>query len=63
MGKALGGVQTQVERRLTGKLPWWTTDRTWKNNSAVAASKAAGFLNMEEYVRQLQNTVAQYIAT
>ena len=29
-GKALGGFQTQVARRLTGKLQWRTTDGTWK---------------------------------
>ena len=30
MGTALGGFQTQVERRLTGQLPRRTTDRTRK---------------------------------
>ena len=30
MGTALGGFQTQVARRLTGKLPWRATERMWK---------------------------------
>ena len=30
IGKALGGFQTEVARRLTGKLQWRTTDGTWK---------------------------------
>ena len=30
MGKVLWGFQTQVARRLTGKLPRRTTDGTWK---------------------------------
>ena len=30
MGKALGGFQTQVARRLTGKLLRRTTDETWR---------------------------------
>ena len=47
MGKALGGVQTQVVRRLTGKLLRRTTDGTWKYTSAAAAREAAGFLTME----------------
>ena len=30
MGKALLGFHTQVERRMTGKLPWRTPDGTWR---------------------------------
>ena len=63
MGKAPGGFQTQVSRRLTGNLPRRKTDGTWRYNSAAAAREAAGFLTIEEYVRRLQNTVAYYIAT
>ena len=63
MGKALGGFHTQVARRLTGKLPHITTDVTWKYTSAEAVREAAGFLTMEEYIRRIQNTVTQYIAT
>ena len=63
MGKALGGFQTQVARRLMGKLPHRTTDRTWKYTSVEAVREAAAFLTMEEYIRQSQNTVTQYIAT
>ena len=50
-------------RRLTGKLLRRTTGGTWKYTSAETAREAAGFLTMEEYVWQCQNTVAQYIAT
>ena len=63
MGKALGGVQTQVMRRLKGKLPLRTTDGKWRYTSEAMAREEAGFLTMEEYVRRHQNTVAQYIAT
>ena len=63
MGKALGGFQTQVAIRMTVQLLWKTTDGTWRYSSAAAAREAAGFLNMEEYIRWRQNTAAQYIAT
>ena len=46
MGKALGGFQTQVVRRLTEKLLQRTTDGTWKYTSAAAARKVAGLLMM-----------------
>ena len=62
-GKALGGFQTQVAIRLTGQLPRRTTNGKWRYISAGAAREEAGFLTMEEYVRQRQNTVTQYIAT
>ena len=35
----------------------------WRYISAAAAREAAGFLTMEEYIRRIQNTVAQYITT
>ena len=58
------GVQTQVERRLTVRVPWKTPDRRWGYTLAVAtAREEAGFLTMEEYIRRRQNTVAHYIAT
>ena len=63
MGKALGGFQTQVKRRLTGQLLWRKTEGKRRYNSAAVAREAAGFLTIEEYVRRRQNTVAQYIAT
>ena len=44
MGKALGGFQTQVERRLTGQIPWRTPDGTWKYTLAAAAREAAVLL-------------------
>ena len=47
MGKALGGVQTQVVRRLTEMIVWRTTDRKWRYPLAAAAMEAAGFLEME----------------
>ena len=62
-GKALGGFQTHVARRMMGQLPRRTTERKWRYTSAAAARKAAGFLTMEEYFRQCQNTAAHYIAT
>ena len=63
MGKDLGGLQTQVEIFLTGRILRRTTYGTWRYNSAATAREAAGFLTMEEYVRRRQNKVAQYIAT
>ena len=46
MGKALGGFQIQVARRMTVHLPRRTTDRNWRCTSAVAARDEAGFLTM-----------------
>ena len=63
MGKALRGVQTQVARRLTGRLPQSTADGMQRYTLAAAAREEAGLLTMEEYVRRLQNTVTQYITT
>ena len=63
MGKALEGFQTQVTRRLTGKLQHRKMDGTWKYTSAEAVREAAVFLTMEEYIRWSQNTVTQYITT
>ena len=62
MGKALEGFQIQVARRLTGQTLWRTTDRSWTYTLASATREEAVLLNMEEYIRRLQNTVAQYIA-
>ena len=56
--KALRGVQKQVARRLTGKIPRKTTDRTWRYTSEAAVRETAGFWTMGEYVRRRQNTVA-----
>ena len=63
MGTALGGFQTQVERRLTVQLQWRITDGTWKYILTAASRDLEGLLKMEEYVRRRQNTVTQYIAT
>ena len=64
MGKSLGGVQTQVDRRLTGRLLQRTLDRSWRYTLAAAAAREeAVFLTMEEYIRRQQNRVSQYIAT
>ena len=62
MVKALGGFQTQVERRLTGRLPRRTPYGKWTYTSAETSREEAGFLTMEEFVRRRQNTVVQYIA-
>ena len=61
--KALGGFQTQVARRLTGRLPRRIPDRKWRYKLVEAAKEEAVFLMMEEYIRQRKNTVAHYIAT
>ena len=58
MGMSHGRFQSQVVRRLTGQLPWRTTDGTRKYNSAAAAREAVVLLMMEEYVRRRQNTIA-----
>ena len=63
MGTALGGFQIQVARRLTGQLLQRKKYGAWKYTSSAAARYAGGFLMMEEYVRQGQNTVTQYITT
>ena len=59
-GKALGGFQTQVARRL---IPRRTQYGKWRYTSTETAREEAGFLKMEECIRRHQNTVAQYIAT
>ena len=63
MGNSMGGVQTQVERRLTVLLLRRTPYGSWRYTSAAAARDEAVFLNMEEYISRRYNTVAQYIAT
>ena len=44
MGKALGGFQTQVARRLMGWLLRRTRDRKWTYTSAATAQEEAGLL-------------------
>ena len=62
MGMALGGFQTQVVIRLTGKLLQRIPDGRWKYTPESAREEAV-FLTMEEYIRQCQNMVKHYIAT
>ena len=62
MGKALGGFQTQVVIRLTGRILWRTPDRRWRYTSAAAAREEAGLLTMEKYISRRKNTVAHYIS-
>ena len=59
MGSALGGFQGQVARRLTGRLPQWKPYGKWMYTLTDMATEEAGFQQMEEYIRQCQNTVAQ----
>ena len=63
MGKALGGFQAQVARRLTGRLPWRTPDGKWKYTLAVTEREEEWLLTMGEYIRRRQNTLTQYITT
>ena len=65
MGKALGGGggQTQVARRLTGRLPRRTLYGRWRYISVTATREEALFLTMEEYISRWHNTVGQYIST
>ena len=58
MGKALGGFQDQVERRLTGRPPQRELDGKWIYTSAATAQEKARFLKVEEYIRRRQNTIA-----
>ena len=55
--------QDQVAQRLTGRLLRRKPHGKWKYTLLAAARDKAGFQTMEEYLRQQQNTVAQYIAT
>ena len=61
--RALGGFQDQVARRLMGWLPRREPDRKWMYTSVATARDESGFLTMEDYIWQRQNSVAQYIAT
>ena len=63
MGKAVGGLQSQVARWLTGRLPRRTPDGKWTYTLAAKELDEEGFLKMEEYIRLCHNTVALYIAT
>ena len=63
MGKALGGFQDQVARRLTGRFLRQKLDREWKYTLEAAEREEAGFQTMEEYIRRQKNIFAQYIAT
>ena len=62
MGRALGGFQDQVTRRLTGRLLRRKPDEKWMYTSAVTAREEVGFQTMAQYIRRSQNMVAQYIA-
>ena len=44
MSKALGGGQTQVEIRLTGRIPRWKPDGRCRYTPAEAAREEVGFL-------------------
>ena len=55
------GFHAQVARWLTGRLTHMTPDKI--HTLAAKAQEKAGFLTMEEYIRQHKNTFAQYIAT
>ena len=52
MIKAMGGFQTQVAIRLTGRLLRRTPDGRWRYTSAAAAREEAVSLMMEEYIRR-----------
>ena len=52
-----------MEIRLTGRIPRRKPDRNWTYTSVETAKEEAGFMTMEDYIMQSQNTVAQYIAT
>ena len=62
-GQSTGGFQDQVAQQLTGRLTQQKTERKWEYTLAATAREEAGFQMMEQYIRRLQSTVAQYIAT
>ena len=62
VGKVLGGVHTQVARRLRGRLTRRTPDGKWIYNLAAMAREEVGLLKMEEYIRQHHSMVTHYIA-
>ena len=59
MGKALEEFQSQVERRLTGRIPRRTPKGKWTYTSVVTAQEETEFFEMEEYIRRVQNKVTQ----
>ena len=63
MGRIMGGLQEQVGRSLTGRIPQRKLDRKWEYTSEATEREEAGFQMAEEYIRRRQNTVAQYIDT
>ena len=63
VGRVLGGLQYQVGRHLTGRLPRQKTDGKWEYILAATAREEAGFQTMEEYIWRRHNTFVQYIAT
>ena len=62
-GTGPGGFQDQVARRLTGRLPRRRTGGRWEYTSTETVIDEAGFDTMETFIRKIQNTVTQYIAT
>ena len=60
---SLVGVQAQVVRRLTGRIPQRKPDGKWTYTSAATTREDAGFLSIEDYIRRRHNTVARYIYT
>ena len=63
IGRVMGGLQDQVARWLTGRLPRQRLDGRWEYTLEEVAREDAGFELMETYIQQMQNTVTDYIAT
>ena len=47
IGRDLRGFQDLVKRRMTGRLPWKSMNRSWDNTLAEAAKLEVGFETME----------------
>ena len=57
-----GGFHHRVARRISGNMPWWRTEGTWKYSPLVGAMRASGLKEIKIYISRQQNTVVQYIA-
>ena len=61
MGKALGGLQDQVELRLMGRLPRRRGYGKWEHTLEEVAIEEGGLETMETYINRRQNTVTHCI--
>ena len=63
MKQDLGSFHHRVARQITGRQPRRTREGGWEYPPLTAAMEESGFKEIGVYIKRMQNTVVQYIAT